>query len=494
MTDSLGSIEAPTRLISMNILDRLRLSQKFTEAQLEIVRKELEHYYFDDDAIAVKNARIGMDVGKYVLESVLGEGGAGQVFRARSKHDENDHVALKLIKHARATDRFRREMELVLRLAHPNVVIAYSTGEYQDKLYIAMEELSGPDLHTQVANSGPITWQDSLQFILDAAAGLEHAHQRDLIHRDVKPGNLILDSGRVKVSDLGLAILTENGENGKADTIGGFHTQTGFLGGTPEFMAPEQARSLASATVQSDIYGLGATWYYLLTGKSRVSGKSLQEMVVNLIRGIDLKGLSDTIAPAEVRKIFDKMVSFRPEHRYRSMSEVIVALKSVVVPDPNSMQSELPLRNCIEVLIVEDDQEDMILTVEMLQRGNNAVNVVPAHTLREAIDVVNNKTHIDLILLDLQLPDCMGVDTVKRLRESKPDAPVIVLTGQNDVTVGKACIEAGADDFACKNDLTPHLLERIIFVTLSRYSRRNNPFYKSVSPSPGTPSPFLSHD
>ena len=458
-----------TQLASVSILERLRETGRFDADQLALIHRELQRY-FDDEGLSLNDLRIGMAVGEYILVSLLGEGGAGHVYRARSKQDASEHVALKLIKHARSTDRFRREMELVLRLAHPNVVVAYEAGEHRNTLFIVMEELAGPDLQQQVADSGPISWQQSVRFISDAASGLEHAHQRGLIHRDVKPGNLMLDSGRLKVTDLGLAILTEDGDTDSGDSDEEFHTHNEILGGTPDYMSPEQARSLKSATVQSDIYSLGASWYYLLTGKTRVSGESMREKVVSLIRGVGLKGLDEEVAPQNVREIIEKMVAYRPQDRYRSMADVITALQGLELAQVRGTQ-----RSCIEVLIVEDDQDDMFLAIEMLQRGNKAVSVCPVHTLGEAIQSVPEKRGIDLVLLDLQLPDSQGVDTVTSLRKVMPVVPIIVLTGQDDVTVGQACIAAGADDFACKNDLTPHLLERIIFVTLSRTSRRQQP-------------------
>ena len=460
-----------------SIVERLRQTNEFTARQLDQVYRELSRFFeaedFSLDEACGGVKVIGSRVGDFQIESLLGEGGAGHVFRARSLVDPTSCVALKLIKQVRSSSRFRREMELVQRLAHPNVVIAYEVGEQGDMLFIAMEELSGPDLHQHVAQLGPLDWRETISYMIDAASGLEHAHQRGLIHRDVKPGNLVLDAGRVKIADLGLAVLTEEYEDAFLE-IGEssqpqprFHTQEEMLCGTADFMAPEQARSLDSASIQSDIYGLGATWFYLMTGTSRVTGRRMRDKVVNLIRGVGLKPLPETVATPAVRSVCEKMFAYRPDDRYRSMTEVKLALQTLAPDSPSSGP-----KSCINVMIVEDDQDDLVLTVEMLQRGNKAVNVVAFNKLSDAIAIPGNTPKLDLVLLDLQLPDSQGVNTVSSARARFPDVPVIVLTGQEDVTVGKACIAAGADDFACKNDLTPHLLERIIFVTLSRHSRR----------------------
>ncbi|SMP62241.1 Serine/threonine protein kinase [Neorhodopirellula lusitana] len=458
------------------IVDRLRKSGQFNDSQLELVAAEIERH-FHEDGYSLQDLRIGMPVGEYVLQRKLGEGGAGHVYRACSSSDESEYVALKLIKQRRLTQRFRREMEMVLRLAHPNVVVAYETGEHGDTLYIVMEELSGPDLQAYVSSNGAISWRESLEYIRDAATGLEHAHERGLIHRDVKPGNMMFDAGRIKVTDLGLAILTDDGElladsdnpdatesrNGETS----FRTRQEILGGTPDFMAPEQARSLSSATIQSDIYSLGASWYYMLTGHSRVPGTSVQSKVVNLVCGDQFKPLPDDIAPSEVRAVLDRMLALDAADRYASMSDVLSALQMLESGPEIGMA-----RSCIEVLIVEDDQDDLFLTTEMLQRGNNAVNIFTAHTLQEAIHCGQANDHIDVVLLDLQLPDSHGVDTVRSLHAAMPTTPMIVLTGHEDEAVSEECVAAGADMLLCKGNVTPYVLERLIFVTLSRASRR----------------------
>lgn len=463
-----------TLTASESILERLRRTEQFSEEQLELIQAELTRF-FDGEQLSSGGwlnlqSSNGLQIGDYVIESLLGEGGAGNVFRARSSVDASPCVAIKLIKNAKANARFRREMELVQRLAHPNVVVAYEVGEHQSTLYIVMEELAGPDLQQFVTESGPIGWEDTIALMLDAAAGLEHAHQRGLVHRDVKPGNLMFDGNRIKVTDLGLAVLTEDAEDARSVDVqdsARFRTRSEFLVGTPDFMAPEQARDLSSANVQSDIYALGASWYFLLTGQTRLTGKSIRQKVVNLIRGVGLDPLADTVAPLHVRSVCEKMLAYRPEDRYRSMSDVTAALHAIAPFEPLGDE-----RNCIDALIVEDDHDDLQLTIEMLQRGNKAVNVKAVRTLGNAIEAYESGQRFDVVLLDLRLPDSLGVDTVTTLREHVIEVPIIVLTGQDDIAIGRACIAAGADDYACKNDLTPHLLERIIFVTLSRYSRK----------------------
>jgi serine/threonine protein kinase len=454
-----------TQLMGQSIIQRLRESGEFSETQIELIQKEVT-WYFSNASISevhCDSLPAGTKLGSYVLDTSIGFGGSGHVYRAHHKDRPEQFAALKLMRHLRSTERFHREMKLVQRLAHPNVVVAYEVGVHAEVPFIVMEEIPGPDLNELVHLSGPISWQKSIDYILDAARGLQHAHERGLVHRDVKPGNLLLDGNRVKVTDLGLAVLSERDEIPE----GLFQTRTEIACGTPEFMAPEQALSLASATLLSDIYALGATWFFLLTGRPRVGGKALLEKILNLRGNKNLESLPIECAPENVRCILSRMVEYEPSDRFQSMAEVAESIELV-----RETISKDNLRHDVGVLIVEDDQDDLFLTIEMLKRTNTSVIVNEAHTLAEAIQITQINCNIDLILLDLQLPDSSGIETVINVRSVAPYVPIIVLTGQQNTTVGEACIEAGADDFICKNDLNANLLERIIFITLSRYRRR----------------------
>ena len=120
------------------------------------------------------------------------------------------------------------------------------------------------------------------------------------------------------------------------------------------------------------------------------------------------------------------------------------------------------------MLIIEDNSDDLFLTIELLKRINESVTIQSATTLQAGIELLRQAESVDVVLLDLNLPDSSGRETVEALRAADPDVALVVLTGQDDVMIGRECIEAGADDFACKNDLNAHILERRIFITLSR--------------------------
>ena len=466
LTDSVENVGSlQTRALPLEIIQRLKSSGQFSQEQLETLRSELSEYRFDspeESFLSFIEMPQGTLVSSYEIQSTIGKGGSGQVYHAQPV-DGGDSVAIKLLRNAQTTERFRREMELVQQLAHPNVVIAYEVGDHQDMPYIAMEKLPGPDLHQYVVQSGPLTWEQSIDVILQAARGLDHAHFRGLIHRDVKPANLIWDHGRVKVADLGLAVVT-------TDDSEDFHTLHDSVAGTPDFIAPEQARGLGNATEAADIYSLGATWYFLLTGRSRVIGDSLRSKLKCVFAGDNFREMPADLLPESLRHVWEKMTAYEVEDRYQSMTSVVEAIEQI-----DLVKSIATEENSIEVLVVEDDEDDLCLTVEMVRRANKSVETITANTMKEAVDTCSKFNEIDLVLLDLRLPDSAGVETVERMKEVVPNVPIVVLTGQDDVDLGQACIEAGAEEFACKNDLNAHLMERMIFITLSRFHHRNSP-------------------
>ena len=460
----------PLRSQIRKVLYRLEKSGDFTSDQIRQIESEIQNSVGTHEAPegSPTALRAGVEIGEYRIETLLGQGGSGHVYIARPILG-GETVAVKLLHNLTASDRFQREMELVQRMAHPNVVIAYEVGDHLGTPFIIMEHLAGPDLHLQIEESGPVTWQESIEIIRQAAQGLEHAHQRGLVHRDVKPANLMWDGhGRVKVTDLGLAALTVE-DPGEA-----FETLNNVVAGTPDFMAPEQAESLASASAASDVYALGATWYFLLTGKSRVPGEGLREKLASIFSD-RLDELPESVAPEDLRNLWKRMTISDVQDRMLSMTDLIAGLEKLRPAD------DLVPKSAVEVLVVEDDEDDLFLTMEMLKRSNQAVKIRTAHRLQEAIDLCSRGNHFDLVLLDLRLPDSEGIKTVQRMRAALIETPIAVLTGHMDAVLGQACIDAGADEFASKSELDSHLIERLIFVTLSRHQRKNASRVKTAS-------------
>jgi serine/threonine protein kinase len=442
------------------IIDRLRSGGMFDKRQMELIETEMR--VLENQSIALNHASLlqqGVRIGRFIIDQPLGRGGEGSVYRA---HDESAKpAAIKILHNMRVGDRFRREMHMVRQLAHPNIVTAYEVGEFRGLPFITMELLKGPDLNLLIHDSGPLDWQVSTKYVLQAVRALSHAHRRDLIHRDIKPGNFILHGDVVKLVDLGLAAMC--GNDATLDSVFQFETQEGHLAGTLPYMAPEQARSLANATVQSDIYGIGATWFYLLTGKARLRGKTFAQQFENLLVRRRFNALPDDCLPPALVEIYQRMVAYRVEKRCDSCETLTTDIEQALETAGQSVGVE-----GIQVLVVEDSRTDMMFTIEMLRRTNPSLEIHKAKTLSEGLDIWRRMS-IDLVLLDLTLPDSAGVATVCRFRDAAKDVPLVVLTGMSQDEAGAACLEAGADTFVSKNGLTAHRMERTIFVALSRW-------------------------
>lgn len=206
-------------------------------------------------------------LGVYKLLSKLGEGGMGAVYKAQHTRLRRT-VAVKVlpadrVKSPDAIARFDREMEAVGALDHENIVRAFDAGEHDGRHYIAMEYVRGNDVSQISRARGPLPIADACEIVRQAAIGLQHAHEAGLVHRDIKPGNLMLtESGVVKILDLGLARF------GHANSGGSDLTTTGQVMGTLDYMAPEQGGNTHAVDIRADIYSLGATLYKLLVGEA----------------------------------------------------------------------------------------------------------------------------------------------------------------------------------------------------------------------------------
>ena len=259
----------------------------------------------------------------------------GVVYKARNRK-MNRLVAIKVLPPLKPQDpgavaRFEREMKAVARLTNPHIVAAYDADEADGKHFLVMEYIDGLDLKSLVKAQGPLPVDRAVDYILQAARGLHHAHEQGIIHRDIKPANLMLDqNGVVKVLDLGLARIESGGAN-QADL-----TETGVLMGTVDYLAPEQAASTKDSDRRADVYSLGCTLYYLLTGGPLYEGGTiLQKVLAHREKPIpSVRGVCPE-CPALLEQVFAKRAAKRPEQRHQTMAEVIADLQKVLAPLEN---------------------------------------------------------------------------------------------------------------------------------------------------------------
>ncbi len=271
---------------------------------------------------------IGQSIGRYHILEQLGEGGMATVYKAVDTRLERD-VAVKIIRVdqfapvvlERVLKRFELEAKALARLTHPNIVHVNDYGEHEDIPYLVMDYLHGGTLKQRLGK--PMPWQEAVHLLLPIAEALDYAHDQNIIHRDVKPSNILLTQrGQPMLTDFGIAKILE-GE----DATG--LTGTGMGLGTPEYMAPEQWTGQASPL--SDLYSLGVVLYELVTGR--------KPYTADTPAAIMLKQATDPLPrprdfapdlPEAMEKVLFKALAKRPEDRYQSMKEFTAALEKAL--------------------------------------------------------------------------------------------------------------------------------------------------------------------
>jgi serine/threonine protein kinase len=276
----------------------------------------------------------GLVLGNYVLLDRLGIGGMGIVFKAQHRVMKRV-VALKTLprkiaKSPSSIKRFHREVEAAARLTHPNIVTAYDADEFRGTHFLVMEYVEGSDLAHYVRRCGKLSQHKAIDYTLQAARGLDYAHQRGVIHRDIKPGNLLLDGdGCVRVLDMGLARLEAIGDEQAASDSHEDLTNTGRVVGTVDYMAPEQGVGSKQLDRRADIYSLGCTLHFLLTGRAPTPEGSMTEKLLWHQTGHipSLLALRGDVSP-RLEQVFRRMMARKPADRYASMAELMVDLQS----------------------------------------------------------------------------------------------------------------------------------------------------------------------
>ncbi|HZZ73068.1 MAG TPA: serine/threonine-protein kinase [Pirellulales bacterium] len=271
-------------------------------------------------------------VGEYELHEELGSGGMGRVYRAVHRKLLRP-VAVKILSpadkpSAESIERFQREAKVLAKLSHPNIVTIHDAGIAAGTHYFVMELVDGKDLASVVKADGPLPVDCALDCIRQVAEGLRYAHAAGIVHRDIKPSNLMLDAeGKVQILDLGIA--RAEAIDGPASEL----TRTGAILGTVDYMPPEQALNTRKADQRADVYSLGCTLYFLLTGQPLYEGETVMErLVAHREQPIPSLRKACPSVPGWLEQVFPRLVAKRPADRLATMDDVLAALRLHAAP------------------------------------------------------------------------------------------------------------------------------------------------------------------
>jgi serine/threonine-protein kinase len=318
-----SGVEAASRTSSESHLDDATVVSTLPPAQVGAATATL-----DPRQLGV--ALEGQQLDHVLLEKFVGGGGMGAVFRA---WDTNLHrtVAVKVLSMRQAGDvesqrRFQTEARSAARLDHPNIARAHYVGEDRGLRYIVFEYIHGTNLRDLVYQNGPLQLNDVLNVALQIAGALTHSWEREVVHRDIKPSNiLIAHDGLAKLVDMGLARLEYLGQNEHDETA------TGVTLGTFDYISPEQARNPRDADIRSDIYSLGCTLFFMLTGRPPFpDGNVLQKLLAHQgDPAPDVRELRPDV-PDSLANLIAKMLAKKPDDRFQTPIDLSAALTTCV--------------------------------------------------------------------------------------------------------------------------------------------------------------------
>jgi serine/threonine-protein kinase len=340
-----GVLQAQARGQDVDLLDLLVAQQLLTPTQAEMLRRELagEAPPVDQTPVPVKALKSPLPngsgkvpptpsghhlrtLGKYRLLRRLGQGGMGSVYLGYEEGAKRQ-VAIKVLSDQLASnqpyvERFYREAKSGALLDHPNIVRCITAGRDAGtgKHYLVLEYVDGLSAHTLLESAGRLSVGDAVHIALDIARGLEHVHSRNIVHRDIKPDNILITrSGVAKLADLGLAKRVD-----EVSHLTGF--RQGF--GTLDYIPYEQAVDAKQADGRSDIYALGSTLYQLVTGEVPFPGKGYMEIAEKKLKGtfVPASTVNPEVPPA-LDRILERMLARNPRERYQMVSGVIVDLE-----------------------------------------------------------------------------------------------------------------------------------------------------------------------
>ncbi|MDA1053138.1 MAG: Hsp70 family protein [Planctomycetota bacterium] len=412
----------------------------------------------------------GLVLGKYVIQDKIGEGGMGEVFVAEHRRMKRPVVVKVLPESAtKSADSilcFEREVEAAAQLSHPNIVTAFDADEEHGVHFLVMEYVDGEPLGELTARQGPLAIDLALSCALQAALGLEYAHATGIIHRDIKPNNLLIDkTGAVKILDMGLARFDD--DRGQVANSDDGPTKQNQIIGTVEYMSPEQGDNSASVDRRSDIYSLGCTLYRLLAGRPPYQGETLvQTLVAHRIEPIPSIREARPDAPEWLEGVLRRMLAKKPDDRYQSMTELIRDLEphletlGVVVG-----KSQTPLAPTASK--ETETSRIGVPPTKRLDRPSDGSSVAetaatPPRRSAPAVGIDLGTTFSAIAYLD-----DAGRPQVLSNQEGDKTTPSVVLIEDGTVVVGKEAVKAMATDMhniaeCAKRDLGTPFFHQVI--------------------------------
>ncbi|MDQ3280377.1 MAG: protein kinase [Acidobacteriota bacterium] len=396
-----------------------------------------------------------MELGTYRLISRLGAGGMGEVWRAEDTKLLRQ-VAIKILPEQLAKDpewkdRFLREARTIAQLNHPNIATIYSIDQQGDTLFIAMELIEGESLSSVIAR-GPMIPADAVRVAAHVSDGLSEAHAKGIVHRDIKPDNIILSPKFVKVLDFGIAKQI----GGTADPS---LTQGGMVVGTPHYMSPEQALGRA-VDARTDIFSLGVVLYEMLAGVKPFTGDAVTEILLQIVMTAprDIAQAAFGITPS-LAQIVRRCIAKQPEERFANCEELRAALANSLKEDPSrARQSSVPTISARKedvraaappkaapqpgkprsrALVADDDPATRYILSSILSRHQIACD--EAANGADAVKLLKANEYA-LVFIDLLMPRIDGWGVIDYLRSHRgARAPrTFVVTGVNNQKLSAA--------------------------------------------------------
>jgi serine/threonine protein kinase len=394
--------------------------------------------------------RAGTEFAGYRIDELVGRGGMGVVYRAEHVHLRR-RVALKLLLPELSAgeafrERFVREARTAAAIQHPNVVTVYDAGEAEGLLYIAMQYVDGTDLASLLAEQGPLEPERALVILGEVAGALDAAHALGVVHRDVKPGNVLVDETRAYLADFGLTRATSSKT---ALTV------EGHVVGTIDYMPPEQIES-GSVDSRADVYSLGCVLYHCLSGAVPFERESQVSMMY--------AHLQDQPPPLAARQpglpealdgVIATAMAKRPDDRYGSCGELIAAARAALTDDAPPRAASAP-----KVLVAAGDQSVRTLVRVSLAAGR--LTVLEAADGEEALRTASRELP-DLVIVDAGLTGTSAAELARALREgaTTSHAKVVILSARGDAIDRRALAAAGADGHMTKPFSSLQLLHTV---------------------------------